>query len=55
MLREALIVLGKCYWYTHQYKEADKVLNKVKITSLENLSLHHQKLLIDFYAFYGMI
>ena len=55
MLREALIVLGKCYWYTHHYKEAYTVLNKVTINSLDNLSFHHQKLLVDFYAFYGMI
>ena len=54
MLREALIVLGKCYWYTHQYEEAHRVLNKVEIMSLENLSLQHHKLLVDFYAFYGM-
>lgn len=53
--REALILLGKCYWYIHHYKEAYTVLNKVQIASLDNLSLHHQKLLVDYYAFYGMV
>lgn len=55
MIREALIVLGKCYWYMHNYKEACTVLNRVTITSLDNLSFHHLKLLVDYYAFYGMI
>jgi len=54
-MREALIVSGKCYWHTQCYKEAHKVLSQVKkITSLENLTFHHQKLLVDFYAFFGM-
>lgn len=55
MSREALIILGKCHWYRNNYREAHTVLNRIKITSLDNLSLHHQKLLVDYYAFYGMI
>jgi len=50
LLSEALIILGKCYWYTESYNEAFKVLDQVKVSAS---SLHHHKLLIDYYAFYG--
>lgn len=54
IFREALILSGKCYWHMQQYQESCRVLSQVKVTSSDNLSFHHQKLLVDFYAFYGM-
>lgn len=55
LLSEALIILGKCYWYTERYKEALEVLSKVNVSTSSRASsgLHHHKLLIDYYAFYG--
>ena len=53
LLSEALIISGKCYWYTERYKEVFKMLGQVKVSTSRSSSFHHHKLLIDYYAFYG--